>query len=229
MLNENPKSRTLDIVAQKLAYFPVPKVASSSMKQMFHELEFGEKLGRKSEPDHRQGIHTAFFNTRDFYGLDLAFYQGFSRIAIIRDPVERILSAYTNRVEHLGELSEDNIDMDLAKALNVEPDPPRHKFFQNIDKYRILSESVRHHTDPFTRFLGPDLGYYTDVYKMDQLDRLAEQISGLCGKKVSIEHYNKRTGRAAFKWLGVKARKHLLTFCAGDYALLGGYFSPPKL
>ncbi len=228
MVGQNKGSRTLDIVAQKLAYFPVPKVASSSMKQMFYELEFGKKHILKSGPAHLRGIHNAYFRTRDFYALDLDFYQGFSRLAVIRDPAERILSAYSNRVEHLGELSEENIDMDMARALNLEPDPPRHLFFKNIEKYRLLSDSVRHHTDPFTRYLGHDLNYYTDVYKMDQLGQLAEQISGLFGREITIDHYNEGSRRAAFRWLGVKARKNLLTYCAGDYALLARYFSPPK-
>jgi len=228
VLSQNQGSRTLDIVAQKLAYFPVPKVASSSVKQMFYELEFGKKHVLKTGSVHLRGIHNSYFRTRDFYALDLDFYQGFSRLAVIRDPAERILSAYHNRVEQLGELSEENIDMDLARALNLKPNPQRHLFFKDIDKYRLLSASVRHHTDPFTRYLGHDLNYYTDVYKMDQLGQLAEQISRLFGREITIDHHNKGSGRAKFRWLGSKARKNLLTYCAGDYALLADYFSPPK-
>ncbi len=229
MANAVEKMKALEIEALKLVYFPVPKVASTSMKNLFFELEHGKPYQKPGKGANGLGIHNQFVHARQFYNYDHSRFENYARIAVIRDPAERILSAYSNKVERNGELSEENIDLKLAEALKLEPDPTRHVFIKNLDKYRLLSPSIYHHTDPISKYLGPNLNYYTDIYKIGQLDRLAEQLSLLIGREVSIEHQNKSSKPASFQSLGPPAQRSLLSYCAGDYALLRDYYQIPKL
>jgi hypothetical protein len=217
-------SHTLESSKYKLAYYPVPKTASSSMKHAFYRLEHGAVY--KGD----EGIHDGYFGMREFYHVDRVRYTDYARIAVIRDPARRIMSAFQNRVVALDELAEGRIDVDLAAALGVVPSPSRQQFLCNLEAYRLLSPSIRHHTEPFTTFLGHDLGYFTDVVKIDQLEDLAAQISVLTGRDFVIGHQNRTSSKEVRFGFGPKARRSLLAYCAGDYALMKGYYRvPPAL
>ncbi len=218
---------TLENPQFKIAYFPVPKVGSTSMKHAFYQLKHGEPFALEHPSGGKTNIHESFHNTRPFYAINHARYADYARIAIIRDPAKRILSAYDHRVLQVRELSEKRIDMDLARALKVTPDPTREMFLCNLDAYRMLSKSIRHHTDPFTKFLGHDLSYFTDVVKLGQLEQLSAQISALIGQDFALGHLHKSRSAPVDLRLGPKARAALLEHCAGDYALMKGYFRLP--
>lgn len=226
----NSGARTLETSKFKLAYFPVPKTASTSMKYAFYKLEHGQAYVKAVVPDRKSNIHNHYFDTRPFTRIDHKRYEGFSRIAIIRDPARRIVSAYVHRVKVLGELAPDRIDMGLAEALGVQANPTRNQFMNNIEKYRVLSAPIWHHTNPFTYFLGSDMRYFTDVVKMSGLEKLAANIRALTGQSFDISHHNQGDGAGGNLTMGPKARKSLLTYCAGDYALLKDHFPiPPAL
>ena len=213
----------------KIAYFPVPKTASTSMKYAFYKFEHGRPFVEGDLPPKSKGIHVEYHTTDSFYNNDLSRYKNYARIAIIRDPVRRIISAFNHRVVRERELAEGRIDMDVARALGVGPDPTRSEFLCNIEKYRVLSKTIRHHTDPFTKFLGHDLSYFTDVVKMGKISELAAQIEALTGRKFELGHFHKASGEALVLKMGPASRNALLSYCAGDYALLKGYFSIPKV
>ncbi len=220
--------RTIENSQFKIAYFPVPKTASTSMKYAFYQLEHGKPFIKVKVPGQKSGIHDTYLNTRRFCNIDHARYKDYSRIAIIRDPVRRIISAFQHRVLREKELSENRIDMDLARALGVAPNPTRSEFLCNIEKYRLLSKPIKHHTDPFTDFLGHDLSYFTDVVKIGKVGELATQIEALTGRKFEIEHHQKGSEKPMVLRMDRPARNALLNYCAGDYALMKGCYSIPE-
>ncbi len=221
--------RTVENSQFKIAYFPVPKTASTSMKHAFYQLEHGKPFKKAENPERRAGIHDNYVNTRRFYQIDHKRYADYARLAVIRDPVRRIISAYEHRVERERELSENRIDMALAEALGVVPNPNRNFFLRNLEKYRILSRSIKHHTDPATQFLGHDLSYFTDVVKIGKVGPLAEQIEALTGRSFPLGHHQKGSGKPMVLRMERTARDALLGYCAGDYALMKGYFNIPEV
>jgi len=221
--------RTVENSQFKIAYFPVPKTASTSLKHAFYQLEHGKQFENAKDSDRILGIHDGYFDTGSFYKIDHKRYKDYSRIAIIRDPVQRIISAYQHRVLREKELSEKQIDMDLASALGVTPNPTRSEFICNIEKYRLLSKPIKHHTDPFTDFLGHDLSYFTDVVKIGKVGGLATQIEALTGRKFKVERYQKGNEKPMILRMGRPSRDALLSYCAGDYALMKGYFNIPEV
>ena len=199
------------------------------MKYAFYQLEHGRPFVEGDLPPEQKGIHIEYHTTHNFYSNELSRYKNYARIAIIRDPARRIISAFNHRVVRERELAASRINMDLALALGVGPDPTRSEFLCNIEKYRVLSKSIRHHTDPFTKFLGHDLSYFTDVVKMGKIPELAQQIETLTGRKFEVAHFHKANVEALVLKMGPAARNALLSYCAGDYALMKGYFSIPKV
>ena len=200
------------------------------MKLAFYKLNHGEDFDPEKLEAPNKTLHGGHFKTRAFYRLNHAFYEDFSRIAIIREPAKRIMSAYWDRVVRLGELAESAIDMDLARALKVAPDPGRGEFIRKLPAYRLLSKSIKHHTDPFTFFLGHDMRYFTDVVKIGKLDTFAAQVEALTGREFKIPHANGQNATPPSLTMNPAARRSLLAYCAGDYALLKGYYKiPPAL
>ncbi len=226
---ELPKNRTVEVPDAKLAVFPTPKTASSSLKSMIFKQLNGIDFNKQPKEARKGGIHGAFFPTKSFNSIDFDRYKDYTRITVVRDPISRFLSAYDHRVRQLGELNEDVIDMDLARKLDVPANPGLKVFVRNLDKYRLLSHAVCHHTDPFTRFLGPDLGYYTDVFRFDQLNDAVALIGEKMGAKLEMPHKLKqKKEKSSFESLPPLLQGALLMYCAGDYALMKGYYSDQK-
>ena len=215
----------------KIAYFPVPKVACTSLKLLFYRLRFGkpfEAYARNGQEVHIHN-HSVEFGTTAFLETDLDRYVSHLKIAVVRDPVQRILSAYTNRVVNLGELRRDRVDGSLLDALGVPADPNVDTFFDSIDAYRIVSPSIRHHVEPATTFLGPDLCYFDRVYRLDELSELRKDLESRVGHEIELPNEQRSQNLVSWESLSPATRRRLLEFVMGDYALLRDFYAPPTL
>ncbi len=215
----------------KIAYFPVPKVACTSLKLMFYRLRFGKPF----EPYMRNGQevhihnHSLEFGTTPILETDLDRYASHLKIAVVRDPVQRVLSAYTNRVVNLGELRRDRVDGTLLDALGVPEDPDVETFFHEIDAYRIVSPSIRHHVEPATTFLGPDLRYFDRVYRLNELTELKKDLESRVGYDIELPNEQRSQNLVSWESLKPPERRRVLEFVMGDYALLKDFYAPPSL
>ncbi len=212
-----------------LAYFPIPKTACTSIKMMMFELEHGRKFEMYEKDGVLMHIHNAAYSTPKFLETDLTSLASMQRIAVVRDPVKRMLSAYSNRVNFHGELSESHINTDLAQALGVHPNPSADHFFNNIEKFRILSPSIHHHTDPVNVFLGPDLHYFHRVFRLENLDEFVKFVSVQTEHTVHLGREQVGGEKLVFQDLGARAQRSLLEYTYAEYALLRGYYVPPVL
>ena len=205
----------------QLAYFPVPKIACTSLKQMFYLLQNGSDFEpRSAMHGNLRNIHVGPFRTRSFYdkdGVDLS--QAF-RIAVVRDPLDRLYSAYANRVITHKELSEQALAKTKASAIGLRPDPDFMSFVNDLDGYRLVSPSIRHHTDPMTYFLGPSCDYYHKVYRINQLDQLVADVRQQTGVMCALPHEQRAPKGVSRPDLSSAAFDRLREFYSGDYALL---------
>lgn len=86
---------------QNLVYIPIPKNACTSIKQALHEIEFGYLFNANLlEFNDYQEIHEYYqLRPHAFTGVNrLKRKTNVTRFAVIRDPVERLISCYRNRV-----------------------------------------------------------------------------------------------------------------------------------
>jgi Sulfotransferase family len=209
-----------------IAYFPVPKVACSSVKHLLFFLEHGRHFEKYVDSEGRKhNIHNTVYPTLTLAEDDWACAAKLHRIAVIRDPMDRFVSAYRSRVAHFQELSETSIDLHKAAELGVTPDPELDQFIDNLELYRILSGSIKHHTDPQTFFLGHTLDYFDQVYKFEELKILESDLRARTQIAVELPHLVKGPG-GEIPSIPAKRVRKIIEFYSGDYALLKGLYSP---
>jgi len=209
-----------------LAYFPVPKIACTSLKSYFYEIEHGVPFASYSDDAGRViYIHDKIISTSFFIEAQVERLAACRRIAVIRDPIERFISAYANRVVSFKELSATALDTPRGRELALTPTPSFAHFVERLEDYRLASPSIRHHTDPATVFLGPDLGYFHKIYKISEIGQLHADVCAITGTHYAMPHEQKAgvgftpPGPAHECW------HKLRDFYAGDYALMQGYYS----
>jgi hypothetical protein len=204
-----------------LCYHPIPKVACTSLKKAFYRLENGHDFPGGD-------IHAEYHRTEPLAVFDDQTPDALLRIAVVRDPIARLVSAYNNRVMGHRELAPDRIDLDLARRLFLVPDPDPDFFFLNIDRYRTLSFDIRHHTEPMTSFLGPSLRAFDRVFVFEELDRLADWLARRVGTPVRFVHEQvSEPGGPRFERLSPAAQAAAVAACWGDYALVADLYAPP--
>lgn len=88
----------------KLFYASVPKVACSSVKRMFYEIENGVAFDKIVANGKRYYVHHFYPGIlRNTYPE--ARIADYRRLCLVRDPIKRFLSAYGNRVVFHRELT----------------------------------------------------------------------------------------------------------------------------
>lgn len=207
-----------------IAYFPVPKIACTSLKHYFYEVQNGKPfVDHKDSDGNIVHVHDIIPSISFYSNVNQSRLTECHRIAVIRDPIDRFVSAYTNRVLFHEELSSERLNIPLANALNLAPNPEFEQFVYDLEKYRLASPSIMHHTNPATYFLGHDLGYYHRVYNMSEIVQLRTDVSTMTGTDYAVPHEQK-AGMAFTRpspdhecWLKVRE------FYSGDYALLKGH------
>lgn len=203
----------------KLAYFPVPKIACTSIKEFLFEIGYGHPFEPTERADGTTLYIHGFIRTDAFDFLDLSRFEGFRRIAVVRDPIARLLSAYGNRVMHHGELSKDAAGPALAER-GLPADPDLATFVDNLDSYRAAAPSIHHHTEPMITYLGTNPSYFTRVYRFAELGTLAKDIRTLTG--VTAQMPRRQTGGPKFTASDLTSAQieRLRAFYGADYTFL---------
>ncbi|TVP74131.1 MAG: hypothetical protein EA339_01135 [Rhodobacteraceae bacterium] len=198
---------------------------STSVLRSFYRLEHGAAFDRASFGGniHRFYRQRLAGRVRAIEPPDLSGLAGLWLFTIIRDPIRRLLSVYTNRV-----LAHRDIAKALEKApdATLEPMPAADTFFRDLAAYRAAVPSIRHHTDPFAQFLGPDLGRFDAVFQVEQASALQDQLTARLGQAFTLENEQRSTARLSFDDLSPEARAAILTHTQPDYELLAAYYSP---
>lgn len=218
----------------RIAYFSIPKVACTSLKSLMftleHGREFDEVWARPDDVEHVT-VHN-HYPARAFSTIDHAALQGYWKFAVVRDPIQRVISCYTDKVRDKQVMLTERLRHDAPEHVvrtreTLDPMPGLDRFARNLMRYRACSRTIFHHTRRFHCFLGPDLGYFDAVYRIDQLDDLCAELSRRAGRPVSLDHRNRSLKAGSTPKLRSGAYDRLRAFTAPDYALLEGVYAPP--
>lgn len=205
-----------------LAYSAVPKAGCTSVKAMLAELDPNAVIPPPEDINGDTWHKT--YRTRRWRGDVFSQYEGSYRFTVVRDPIKRLMSVYTNRVIDRKELHNSR-KLQKRKSMPMDPDPDT--FFANLMTYAELSSVIKHHILPTWMFTGTDLSLYDKVYRTEQIGELAEDLSEISGKKITLQRANKSTTKLNFEDLTPYTRDLLRQFLAEEYDHLAAYFSNP--
>ncbi len=188
----------------KIAFFNVPKAASTSLKHAFYIVQHGKPF---ENGDFGAGnIHKLYKVKVPVTREDIEALDGYWKFTVLRDPVKRMLSAYSNRVLHHRDMHKMPRARLRAALRGLSLTPSVDMFLRKIERYRDFSYSIRSHTGPVSTFVGPDLSLLDAVYRTDELPRLAADLSARIGQNVEIPHLQTGGPKIAFEDLGPASR-----------------------
>ena len=211
----------------KIAYVPVPKIACSSLKHLFFVLENGRRFEKFRANGKPYTVHSVL-RTRNFEeGYRLDQFKDFFKFVVVRDPIKRFLSAYSNRVLHYKmlhpwALGHEAIENGVKKA------PTLSEFVDDLELYRKWSNDIRHHTDPIVTFAGRDFSVYDQIYRIENLDDCRKKISEIVGQDVEILHEQTGGRKFSIDDLTPDQIEKLERFYDADYALLEQWYRRPS-
>ena len=202
-----------------LAYFAVPKNACTTLKEAFFALNEGRPFAPWDGPEGRtMYIH----NTQGYFSAPatpeaFAETEGLLRLAVVRDPMRRLVSCWKNRVLHHRELSVARLGEAPFAQHGLPPDPPFPLFIEKLEGYRALSWSIRHHSDLQVVFLGRDPGAFAHVVPMEALAELQELVASLAGAPVAFGHAQRGGREFPDPEIDAATRQRMLAYAAEDY------------
>ena len=205
-----------------IGYRPLPKVACTTLKELVfrlaHHGPFSPELGGGANHVHR------YFDLRE-QDIGSAAW----RFTVVRDPVKRFLSGYSNRVLHHRELSAEFL---ARQTLRFQPDPAvflpdpgLDHFIEHLDTYRCVP-TIDHHFAPMAEVLAP-LEAYDRVYAFEELDTLFADLGRRTGQPIHAPHLQRGGPKIGLSDLEASARARLIAYYQQDYQLLAGRYLPP--
>lgn len=205
----------LIVKSHGLAYFPIPKVANTTIRYGIWEAV---------------GYDDLFDNGNKRMSARLReMSSGMHRFVVVRDPIERALSGWSNRVIHERDIERSSVSRALLAPLGLEALPDANTFFLNIGKYMLVNNRVRRHLLPQASYLGDDLSFFDDIYRIDELDRLNADLAARIGKPINFGRFQTGGPKIRFSDLSRPAAEALLRHLEPDYKILAGYYSPKPL
>lgn len=213
------------IQAHRIAYMAVPKAACSSVKAALAGLDPGVSADTiaRFETD-IMAVHR-LYPTRRFHPGRWRRHDGWFRFTVVRDPLKRMLSVYTDLIAG-RRILHDSTNFQRGHApLPQDPDPDT--FYLRLDDYMHWASAVKHHALPMRLFSGTDLAAYDRVYRTGEMDALAADLARRTGCEVTIPRLNESRVRLDFGSLRPQTRDALRSRLVPEYDLYGSLFELP--
>lgn len=212
------------IDAYKIAYMPLPKAACTSVKAGLALVDPAIDTSLDVIKDNPDIVH-GYYQTSRFRPHRWEAYEGWWRFAVVRDPLKRLLSAYTDRVVKRQDLYKSPKLKRADATLPRDPDPDF--FFQHLPEYRQAASVIKHHVLPAHLFIGTKPRRYDRVYKIEELGALAADLSEKIGQDVSLPRFNESSAKLDYDDLEPETQSCIRNTLKEDYEQLDAYYRPP--
>jgi hypothetical protein len=144
----------------------------------------------------------------------------------VRDPLERFLSAFANRVIYHDELGPKYLCHLKGELVGLRPNPSLSEFIADLDRYRAASWQIRHHTDPQINFIGRDLSYYDQIFDFTELAKIPDALKVVADAQIILPHEQSGGPKLSIADLSNSERRRISEFYAEDYLLFLDFYEP---
>ena len=172
-------------------------------------------------------VHWAYPTTRLARYTNFKDYDSYWKFVVVRDPVRRLPSAFSNRVVHNQDQYRGRLARTRARLLGLSLEPDINTFFFCLTRYRLQSGRVRHHTDRVEHYIGTHLSQFDAIYPIESLDQLAVDLGVRIGKPVCFPRLQTGGPIVSVNMLSKAAFHNLMTYLRPEYELLSQYYMPP--
>jgi len=207
------------VLADKnLGYKDIPKTACTSIKLALYQLVSNKKYN----DDENEGLHIHQYMQKKVNSLNDCQF----RFIVIRDPIKRFLSAYSNRVIHHKELSREYVQQEVPNLINEIPcfDPSLDEFIKHFSKYCKVP-SIQHHFRPVSQFINyHSLNYFTHVYPIEKLGEFEEKLSEIYSSDVKFPRGQTGGPKIKTSELTSSQLEIIREIYFDDYVLLRNYY-----
>jgi tetratricopeptide (TPR) repeat protein len=215
-----PASDIIDFQEYKIAYIPIPKCASSTLKSIFYKLKTGEDTINP-----HPFYNNPFFKTQN---RNIETYQDYFKFVIIRDPIKRFISYYYKNI--MGDQSLQNHFGCQRFAFNLDCLPDINFFIEHLEDYIYAFIDVRHHTLCQSAYIT-DLNQYDFVCDIGNLENLTNNLNEIVGQNLTFSTLmkSKKNVSTVFYDMSLKSLHKLISYYEEDYKLLKDYYSPDTI
>lgn len=206
-----------------LIYIPIPKNASTTLKHAMHYLEHCEKFDLSKYQDYGYKSLHDFYNKKNnaLTSVEALKKQNAFCFTVIRDPIERFLSCYGNRILKQRDLQKRRRILD---PFGISHKPDLNTFAINLTEYRRIHSGIRHHTKRQSNLLGGTLKYFDRVFPFEQMNSVKYMLKSFDN---SLKLKNRKSDGPKFQLSDLKpaSLQFLLEFYKKDYQLLNEFYS----
>ncbi|WP_425070330.1 sulfotransferase family 2 domain-containing protein [Sagittula sp. S175] len=211
----------ITVPAHKLAFMALPKSGCTSVKRALAQVDPDVAQEDTAEVMVWHGV----YQTRRFRPDRWDALSDHFRFCVIRDPIKRLMSCYSDLVAQRDALGNSKRLRRVPK-LATNPDPDY--FFTNFEAYKRRSSVIKHHAISAGVFVGTDLqGNYDRVYKTNEMDELGHDLSVRTGQVVQMPHSNSTRRKLDISDLLDETIDILRPFLDQEYEIFRGYFANP--
>ncbi len=207
----------------QIAYWALPKAACSSVKAALAKIDPNVYL---PPPDNIENVFWhRLYPTERYRPKRWRQYEGYWRFCVVRDPVKRLISCYTDRVVKRRELRRSRKIGRGIVELPTDPDPDY--FFQNLCRYQRAASVIKHHTLPAPAFLGKSLTRFDSVFRTEELHLLAADLGLKTGHDIELQKENTSNMKLGLDDLRPETIDALRPYLLQEYDYLRDYYDDP--
>lgn len=194
-------------------YAPIQKVACSSIKASLVEHFYSTKKITRLKPKHKL-VHKYFWSQPQFWITpDALTNSDLFKFCVVRDPVDRFISGYRNRIL-------DNEDLVLGRTREGNsgalPKSPDIEFFaRHLAAYCAANDRVDWHFRPQAHIIGNPAAF-DRIYDIGEMETLYSDLKARCGVTLTAQRQNVSRAPEPMK-LSAPAKKAVMAFYAVDY------------
>ena len=213
----------IEVNGRDVTYYPIPKSGTSSIKYALMSLNgSGAAL---ADPENEVHNHLA----TDWVDPFVPLHDGLGgKFTIVRDPLERLLSAYSSRVLDTNVLTRPSARKDMLEEFGLSTHPDIDTFVFNVERYSACSWEIRFHVASLRHFVGSSLFPFDYVFRFEEMEAVRAHLSTVCGRAVEMPRLQAARTKVGPSDLSPAGLAKAMRFCRYDYAFLVDYYDPGK-